>query len=242
LDGVLLDAEHGSAYFQGGPAEAEQYTADVASKLGALGKGVALSSHDQPRLFPGFPFSTFLAHVQDNCPQVYYTGDVATRLGRSMRDYWPLESARDFQDRYKPVGNITVRGDVALPSPAVCLRKAEEFMGLVATNGLKAYSFWCWDEAPDEIWRFFRDHPVSRRRGSRPSRSFLPPRAPARYPAWPPTCGRSARPRTTFVPNSSTVRRGTQGIQGPCGTQNCPGRLVRGSQKGAVVQRGGCKA
>jgi hypothetical protein len=160
LDGILLDAEHGSAYFQGGRAEAEQYVSDLGNKLTALGKGLALSSHDQPRLFPGFPFATFLEHVPDNCPQVYYTRDVAGRLGRSIRDYRTLESAREFQDRYKPVGNITVRGDVPLPNPASCLSKAGEFFGLVASNGFKAYSFWCWDEAPDEIWQFFREHPV----------------------------------------------------------------------------------
>jgi hypothetical protein len=160
LDGVLLDAEHGDDYFQGGEAEAEQYAGDVSRNLAALGKGLALSSHDQPRGFPDFPFAAFLNCVSDNCPQVYYKTDVATRLGKSIRDYKALEIGRDFKDRYKPVGNITVSGDVALPNAGVCLRKAGEFIDLVRHNAFKAYSFWCWDEAPDEIFAFFRDHPI----------------------------------------------------------------------------------
>jgi hypothetical protein len=156
LDGVLLDAESGNRYFQGGAAEAERYAGDVYRGISALGKGVALSSHDQPRNFPGFPFAEFLRHVEDNSPQVYHKRDVATRLEASIRQYRALEAGRDFQDRYKPVGNITVRGDVALPNAQTCVEAAREFMRLVARNGFLAYSFWCWDEAPAEIWDLFR--------------------------------------------------------------------------------------
>ena len=122
----------------------------------AAGKGIALSSHDQPRNFPGFPFAEFLQHVEDNSPQVYYQGNVATRLEASIRQHRALEVGRNFQDRYKPVGNITVRGDVPLPSPQACVEAAREFMRLVDRNGFSAYSFW-WDEAPAQIWDLFHE-------------------------------------------------------------------------------------
>jgi hypothetical protein len=157
LDGVLLDAESGNLYFQGGAAEAERYGTDVHRGIVASGKGIALSSHDQPRNFPGFPFAEFLQHVEDNSPQVYYQRNVATRLEASIRQYRALEGGRNFKDRYKPVGNITVRGDVPLPSPQACVEAAREFMRLVARNGFSAHSFWCWDEAPAEIWDLFRE-------------------------------------------------------------------------------------
>lgn len=160
LAGVLLDAESGDHYFLGGEGEADIYGRCVHEGLSAAGRGLALSSHDIPRNFPEFPFQVFLRHIEDNCPQVYYTKDVEERLGKSIRQYRILDPGSDFQARYKPVGNITVRGDVALRNPAECIQKASEFISLVARNDFKGYAFWCWDEAPDEIWPFLRDTEV----------------------------------------------------------------------------------
>ena len=175
LDGVLLDAESGNSYFQGGAAEAERYGTDVHRGIVAAGKGIALSSHDQPRNFPGFPFAEFLQHVEDNSPQVYYQGNVATRLEASIRQHRALEVGRNFQDRYKPVGNITVRGDVPLPSPQACVEAAREFMRLVDRNGFSAYSFWCWDSRrrPRSGISFTKSRDA-RRRWSWPPRQTVP--------------------------------------------------------------------
>lgn len=163
LAGVLLDAEKTSESprFRGGPAEAKIYAQRVHDGLTSAGRGVALSSHDQPALHRDLPFAVFLEHVEDNCPQVYYQSkDVATRLNKSIHDYKPLEATRDFKDRYKPTGNITTRGDVKLPSTATCLAAAKNFIDLVKANGYRGYSFWCWDDAPDDIFQFFKDTPV----------------------------------------------------------------------------------
>jgi len=163
LAGVLLDAERTpeSPRFRGGPAEAEIYAKRAHDGLTSAGRGIALSSHDQPALHRDLPFAVFLDHVEDNCPQVYYrTTDVATRLNKSIRDYKPLEARRDFKDRYKPTGNITTAGDVKLRSTATCLAAAKKFIDLVKANGYRGYSFWCWDDAPDEIFQFFQDTPV----------------------------------------------------------------------------------
>jgi hypothetical protein len=163
LAGILLDAEKTpeSPRFRGGPDEAKIYAERVHAGLTSAGRGVALSSHDQPALHKKLPFAVFLDHVEDNCPQVYYQSkDVATRLNKSIHDYTPLEAAHDFTDRYKPTGNITTRGDVKLPSASTCLAATRNFIDLVKTHGFRGYSFWCWDDAPAEIFQFFKDTPV----------------------------------------------------------------------------------
>jgi hypothetical protein len=163
LAGVLLDAERTpeSPRFRGGAAEAKTYAKAVLDGLTAKGRGAALSSHDQPKLHQDLPFAVFLEDVNDICPQVYYQSkDVATRFNKSVKQYALLEKNRDFKDRFKPTGNITVSDDVALPDVATCLSAAQRFVDLVHAGGFAAYSFWCWDAAPPEIWQFFRDTPV----------------------------------------------------------------------------------
>jgi hypothetical protein len=165
LDGVLLDAEQDEKgkknYFLGGPAEAKTYASTIQQAFQQSGRGLALSSHDQPQKHPGFPFDVFLSYVADNCPQLYYTAEpVADRLKLSTTGYGPLEKGRDFTDRYRPVGNITVTDDVPLPSVDICIQKTKDFIALMKTNGFKAYSFWCWDQAPPYLWSTFHATPV----------------------------------------------------------------------------------
>jgi hypothetical protein len=163
LAGVLLDAEKTpeSPRFRGSRPEAKIYAETVHAGLSAKGRGVALSSHDQPAVHEDLPFDIFLGQVEDNCPQVYYrSSKVAARFNKSVRDYKPLEAGRDFKDRFKPTGNITMRDDVPFPSVKTCLAAAKAFIDLVKAGGYGAYSFWCWDTAPAEIWKFFRETPV----------------------------------------------------------------------------------
>lgn len=161
LGGVILDSERENRLrFLGGEAEAVLYTSLVRKGLDALGKGLALSSHDRPSLHTDLPIPAFLKYVHDNCPQVYYHTDVPGRLNASVRDYSRIEP-NNFKDRYKPTGNITVRSDVALPDARTCVQKAGEFIGLVKSHGFTAYSFWCWDEAPDEIFDYLQGEPVA---------------------------------------------------------------------------------
>jgi hypothetical protein len=163
LAGVLLDAEKTSESprFRGGRNEARIYAEKVRAGVAAKGRGIALSSHDQPSLHTDLPFDVFLSLVEDNCPQVYYQSkNVANRFNKSVHDYTPLEAQRDFKDRYKPTGNITMSDDLPLPDVATCLSAANNFINLVKTGGFGAYSFWCWDTAPEEIFEFFRNTPV----------------------------------------------------------------------------------
>lgn len=163
LAGVLVDAERTpeSPRFRGGAGEAQTYAKTVLDGLSAKGRGVALSSHDQPALHQDLPFAVFLEEVNDNCPQVYYQSkDVATRFNKSVNEYAALEKDRNFKDRFKPTGNITVSDDVALPDVPTCIAAAGKFIDLVHAGGFTAYSFWCWDSAPKEIWSFFQETPV----------------------------------------------------------------------------------
>ena len=172
LAGVLLDAERTPDHprFQGDDDDARLYAGTVHASLTAAGRGVALSSHDQPAVHRDFPFAIFLENVDDNSPQVYYrVAAVATRLNKSIRDYTPLEAARDFKDRYKPTGNITMGDDLPLPDVRTCLAATKNFIKLVHTKGYRGYSFWCSDTAPDEIGRYSRRH-LCEGRARRPTR------------------------------------------------------------------------
>lgn len=163
LAGVLMDAEKTpeSPRFRGGAAEAQTYTEVLRDGLSTKGRGIALSSHDQPVLHQDLPFAVFLNAVNDNCPQIYYrSADVATRFNKSVKEYDALEKRRNFKERFKPSGNITITGDVRLPNVHTCLAAARAFIDCVHAGGFAACSFWCWDAAPAEIWEFFREVPV----------------------------------------------------------------------------------
>jgi hypothetical protein len=169
LAGLLLDAEQNDTpqndpsqrYFQGGVDEATAYASAIQQACIQSGRGLALSSHDTPQVHGGFPFDVFLKYVTDNCPQVYYSPahPPAARMNNSITGYTPLESGRNFQDRYKPVGNITTKDDVALPDDPTCIAYFKTFLGLVRAGGYKAYSLWCWDDAPAAIFDTLRTTP-----------------------------------------------------------------------------------
>ena len=163
LVGMVVDAErtNENPRFQGTAEEAAAYTNAVVAGLDARGCGVAFSSHDQPALHTDLPFKEFLDRIEDVCPQVYYRiADPSVRLGKSIHDYKALISASQFKSRYRPTGNITVRGDIPFPNVETCLAATTAFLGLVKTAGYLSHSFWCWDTAPNEIWKFFNQTPV----------------------------------------------------------------------------------
>lgn len=168
LDGIVVDAERTpeNPRFRGTEQDAVAYLKPLTKGLADTDRGVAFSSHDQPSLHEDMPFAPFLDFIEDVCPQVYYTSaKPETRLGKSMRDYKALMPAGDFTSRYKPTGNITMTDDVRFPDIGTCLAATSRFFELVNTAGFSSRSFWCWDTAPNEIWRIFSDTP---------SRTFRP--------------------------------------------------------------------
>jgi hypothetical protein len=163
LDGLVLDLETtpDNPRFRGGPQEAEIYAGLLSEGLAAKGRGIALSTHDQPSLHPDAPLETALGIVEDVTPQVYYRSTaVARRFKKSLKEYEALIGKEAIKRRYKPTGNITTGADVSLPSPAASLAATRNFLRLVRKTGCGAYSFWCWDAAPQEIWDFLRQEPV----------------------------------------------------------------------------------
>ena len=163
LDGLLVDLEKtpDNPRFQGGAREAEIYAGRLAAGLAGQGRGIALSTHDQPSLHPDAPLAAVLEIVEDVTPQVYYrSAAVAGRFKRSLRDYEALIGKGAIKRRYKPTGNITTLADVRLKDPAASLAATRNFLRLVRRTGCGAYSFWCWDAAPQEIWDFLPREPV----------------------------------------------------------------------------------
>jgi hypothetical protein len=160
LDGVALDVERtpDNPRFRGGAREAEVYAGRIAEGLTTTGRGVALSTHDQPSLHRDMPFETLLGLVHDVTPQVYYrSAQPGGRFARALRDYKALLPAQDFAQRFKPTGNITLGHDVSHASAESCIAGAREFVRLAKEAGAQSYGFWCWDAAPPEVWEFLRE-------------------------------------------------------------------------------------
>ena len=140
LDGLVLDLEKTpeNPRFQGGPREAEIYAGRLAEGLAAQGRGIALSTHDQPSLHPDAPLETALGIVEDVTPQVYYRSTaVARRFKKSLRDYEALIGKDAIKRRYKPTGNITTGSDVRLKDPAVSVAATRNFLAARAQDGLR---------------------------------------------------------------------------------------------------------
>ena len=150
LDGILVDAESGISFFQGDAAAAATYTRTLREALAAIGKSIALSSHDVPSYFPQFPFRSFANEVAFNVPQVYYGSNksVKERLDRSRND----ALNQSLTVPYIPVGAAWVGGQGGCKNAQECATRASQFIQLVQQYGITGYSFWCWDAAPPEFW------------------------------------------------------------------------------------------
>lgn len=158
LDGVIADAERTpeSPRFTGTAADAAIYAEHLAASLGT--RGIAFSSHDQPQLHGDLPFAQFLKYIPTACPQVYATSsDPSGRFGRSETGYRPLLGPA-FKARFQPTGNICIEGDVAFRDVATCLTAVTRFLQLVAAAGYDGHSFWCWEEAPEQVWDVLHAH------------------------------------------------------------------------------------
>ncbi|PVE23043.1 hypothetical protein DC522_17640 [Microvirga sp. KLBC 81] len=148
LDGALIDAEAGSSFFQGTPADASIYASRLRQLMADQGKAVALSSHDIPTNFPEFPFWSFAQHVDVNAPQVYYgaSSSVKNRLDRAV------DANADLQIPMVPVGAGWVGPGGGCASANDCAERALAFMMLCRRYDLPGYSFWHWYGAPTALW------------------------------------------------------------------------------------------
>lgn len=153
LDGILIDAEHknGANFFQGGEQEAHAYAKTLHAFLNKEGKGLAISSHDQPSKHQDFPFDAFAANADINAPQVYYGSNdsVEQRLSRCLNDPGNCKQSLDIV----PVGAGWVGAYGGCRNDEECAQRAAEFIALARQYNFPGYGFWVWDSAPDAFWQ-----------------------------------------------------------------------------------------
>jgi hypothetical protein len=159
LDGIIMDAEGGGAFFQGGSDEADIYARSMREVADDTGKKLAISSNDIPQNLPGWlPKFNKIASVADlNFPQVYYGGSpsVVNRFDRA-------EAANSHVTiPFMPVGAAWIGvNDGGCSSASACAERATQFIDLVHARDHQAYAFWHWAGAPLPFWEVLNGMPV----------------------------------------------------------------------------------
>lgn len=150
LNGLIMDAEHGPGFFQGGKDEAEAYANAMRQVANDNGIQLTISSHDIPQNFNNWlPKFNKIAYVADyNFPQVYYgsSPSVENRLTRAE------DGNAHVTIPFRPVGAAWVGTSGGCSSASACAERAREFIRLVKDRGYDEYSFWHWAGAPSAFW------------------------------------------------------------------------------------------
>lgn len=148
LDGILMDAESGTRFFNGGQREADEYAKNLRELLDSQDRSLAISSHDIPTNFPDFPFDVFASYARINVPQVYYGGSpsVENRLNRAISANSHLELP------FVPVGAGWIGDGGGCASASACAERARSFIDLVHRHQFPGYSFWHWQGVPNKLW------------------------------------------------------------------------------------------
>jgi hypothetical protein len=158
LDGLIMDAEGGGAFFQGDKAEADAYGKAMRAVADDLGKPLAISSNDIPKNLEGWlpRFNKIAFYADLNYPQVYYGGSASVdgRLSRA-------ETANAHVTiPFAPVGAGWIGPDGGCESASACAERAMTFMALVKARGYGEYSFWHWGGAPMALWEVLNTTPA----------------------------------------------------------------------------------
>ena len=158
IDGIIMDAEGGGTFFQGGKREAKAYAEAMRASANELGKSLAISSNDIPQNIEGWlpRFNKIAPLVDLNYPQVYYgsSPSVQHRLDRA-------ESAnRHVTAPFAPVGAAWIGEGGGCSSASACAERAREFIRLVHERGFPEYSFWHWGGAPSSFWAVLNSTPA----------------------------------------------------------------------------------
>jgi len=150
LDGIIMDAENGAQYFQGDKDIAAVYAKSMRNVADAVGKPLAISSHDIPQNFKDWlpKFNKIAAVCDVNYPQAYYGGSpsVENRLSRAEAGNAHVTIP------FAPVGAAWVGKYGGCASATACAERGREFIRLVKDRGYKEYSFWHWAGAPSAFW------------------------------------------------------------------------------------------
>jgi hypothetical protein len=158
IDGLIMDAEHGPGFFQGGKDEAEAYGQAMKAAASELDKPLAISSHDIPNNQAGWlpKFNKIAFGADLNYPQVYYGGSpsVEHRLTRAE------DANAHVTALFCPVGAGWVGDNGGCSSASACAERAREFIRLVKDRGYDEYSFWHWGGAPTALWEVLNTVPA----------------------------------------------------------------------------------
>lgn len=158
LAGVVVDNEDGSVYFRGTQQTARTYGSGLRAALNPKGKLIVMSSNDIISAHPKAFATTIGAFIDVNAPQVYYgqSRSVDSRLN------WAIDENRSIQAPFFPTGAAFLRkpqdNDGGFLDPDKCAAWATRFIQLVSnlhrSNPARytGYSFWNWQEAPDQVW------------------------------------------------------------------------------------------
>jgi hypothetical protein len=158
LDGLIMDAEGGDGFFEGGVDSAEAYAGVMHDVKKGLGRPLGVSSHDIPQNISGWlPKFNKIALVADlNFPQVYYGGSpsVLNRLTRAE------DANAHVTLPFVPVGAGWVGSGGGCSSASACAERGREFIRLIHDRGYDGYSFWHWAGAPSALWEVLNTSPV----------------------------------------------------------------------------------
>ena len=159
LDGMIMDAEGTSAYFQGDVAEAKAYGAAMRQIADNLEKPLGISSNDIPQNIDGWlpKFNEIAKKAHFNFPQTYYgaSPSVTNRVDRAVTGNAHLTIP------FVPVGAGfigTAEGGCA--SASACAERAREFIRLCNARNYQGYSFWHWGGAPMTLWEVLNTVPA----------------------------------------------------------------------------------
>jgi hypothetical protein len=156
LDGAIMDAEGGAAFFQGDADQAQEYADGMRTMTRSLAKPLGISSNDIPQNIEGWlPKFNILAKEADyNFPQTYYgaSPSVQNRVDRAEKANVHLAIP------FVPVGaGFLGLEEGGCASASACGERARSFIQLCEDRGYKGYSFWHWGGAPLELWNVLND-------------------------------------------------------------------------------------
>ena len=159
LDGIIMDAEGGGSFFQGGKDEAASYATAMRVAADSLNKPLAISSNDIPQNIEGWlpKFNKIASVAEYNFPQVYYgsSPSVESRLNRA-------ESGNSHVTApFIPVGAGWIGDGGGCSSASACAERAQIFINLINKRGYQGYSFWHWAGAPMALWDVLNVTPIN---------------------------------------------------------------------------------
>jgi hypothetical protein len=158
LDGLIMDAEGGPAYFKGDLDCARRYGAGMRKLADEVKRPLAISSNDIPSNIEGWMprFNAIAAHAVHNFPQTYYgsSPSVVHRVDRAERDNAHLTIP------FSPVGAAWIGDGGGCASASACAERAERFIALAAERHYPIYGFWHWGGAPLAFWEVLNRVPA----------------------------------------------------------------------------------